>query len=82
MYNEEKFVVPERFVWTLKKKTYKYMAAISKGLYIGNYNNKCNKCNSTYHRTIKMEPNDINSKTHIELGVENNDKDPRFRVGD
>lgn len=29
-----------------------------------------------------MGPTDINSKTHIELDVENNDKDPRFRVGD
>ena len=32
------------------------------------------KYNKKYHRTNKMN-------THIEYGVENNDKDPKFKVG-
>ena len=33
-HNEEKSVVAERFIRTLKNKVYKYMTSISKDLYI------------------------------------------------
>ena len=33
IYNEEKFVVAERFIRTLKNKTDKYMTSISKNVY-------------------------------------------------
>ena len=34
-HNEEKSVVTERFIRTLKGKIYKYMTSISKNVYIG-----------------------------------------------
>ena len=34
-HNEGKSVVPEKFIRTLKNKTYKYMTSISKNVYIG-----------------------------------------------
>ena len=34
-HNEGKSVVPEKFIRTLKNKTYKYMNSISKNVYIG-----------------------------------------------
>ena len=40
--NEGKSVATERFIRTLKNKTYKYMTSISKNLYIGKLNNIVN----------------------------------------
>ena len=34
-HNEGKSIVPEKFIRTLKNKTYKYMTSISKNVYIG-----------------------------------------------
>ena len=34
IHNEEKSVVPERFIKTLKTKIYKYMTSVSKNVYI------------------------------------------------
>ena len=34
MFNEEKSVIAERFVRTLKNKIYKYMTSISKNVYV------------------------------------------------
>ena len=34
-HNEGKSVVPEKFIRTLKNKTYKYMTSISKNVYVG-----------------------------------------------
>ena len=34
-HNQGKSVVPEKFIRTLKNKTYKYMTSISKNVYIG-----------------------------------------------
>ena len=33
-----------------------------------------------YHRTIKIKPVDIELNKYIEFGVENNDKNPKFKV--
>ena len=41
-----------------------------------------NKYNSTYHRTIKMEPVDVLNNAFIIFGRESIDKDPKFKVGD
>ena len=38
-----------------------------------------NKCNKTYHSTIKMKPVDVKSGIYFEFGAENNDK---FNIGD
>ena len=64
MHNEGKSVVAERFIRTLKNKIYKFMTSISKKIYIDKLDDIVNKCNNTYHRTIKMKPVDVKSNTH------------------
>ena len=41
-----------------------------------------NKYNNTYHITIKLKPIDLKSSTYIDFGIENDDKDPKFKAGD
>ena len=74
LHNEEKSVVAERFIRTLKNKIYKYMTSISKNVYI-------DIDNSTYHRTIKMKPVDVKPRMYVDFNKENNKKDPKFKVG-
>ena len=50
IHNEEKSVVAERFIRTLKTKIYKYMASISKNVYIDRLDDIVNEYNNTYHR--------------------------------
>ena len=38
--------------------------------------------NTITHKTIKIKPLDVNSRAYIDLGIKNNDKDPKFKVGD
>ena len=52
-HNEGKSVVAERFIRTLKKKIYKYIASISKNLYVDELDDIFNKYSNTYHSTIK-----------------------------
>ena len=40
-----------------------------------------NENNSVYHRTIKMKPVDVKDNTYIDFKKEDNDKDPKFKVG-
>ena len=54
-HNEEKPVIAERFIRTLKNKLHKYMTSISKKVYIDKLNDIVNKYNNTYHSTIKMK---------------------------
>ena len=49
---------------------------------IDNLYQKVDKYNNTYHRTIKMEPNDAKLITHTDVDVEHNDWDPKFKVRD
>ena len=60
-HNEEKFVVAERFIRTLKKKIFKYRSAISKNVYFDVLVYIVKKYNGTVYRTIKMKPGDITS---------------------
>ena len=39
------------------------------------------KYSKTYHRTIRIKPVGVKSGTYIRYGVEHNDKDPKFKVG-
>ena len=55
--NEEKSLVAERFIRTLKAKIYKYTTSMSKNVYIDKLDDIVNKCNNTYHRAIKMKLN-------------------------
>ena len=56
MHSEEKSVVAERLIRTLKTKIYKYITSISKNVYIDKLNDIVNEYNNTYHTTIKMKP--------------------------
>ena len=43
------------------------MTSVSKNVYFDKLNDIVNKCNDTYHGTIKMKPVDIKLNTYIEL---------------
>ena len=80
--NEGKSVVAERFIRTLKGKIYKHMTSKSKNVYIDKLNDIVDKCNNTYHSTIKMKPIGGKDNTYININKETNNKDPKFKVGD
>ena len=80
--NEEKSVVAERFIRTLKTKIYKHMTAVSKNVYIDKLSDAVNEYNNAYHRTIKMKPVDVKDNTYIDFRKEFHDKNPKFKVGD
>ena len=58
-YNEGKSVFAERFIRTLKNKIYKHMTTISKNVSFDVLDDIVNKYNNTYHKTIKMKPEDV-----------------------
>ena len=82
MHNEGKSVVAERFIRTLKNKTYEYMTEISKNVYIDKLDDIVKEYNNKYHTSIKMKPVDINDNTYINVKKETNDKNRKFKVGD
>ena len=82
IHNEGKSVVAERFIRTLKNRTYKYITAISENVYIYKLDDIVYEYNNIYHRTIKMKPVDVNDNTYIDFDKEVNNKDPKFKVGD
>ena len=47
-HNEEKSVIAERYIRTLKTKIYKYMTSISKNVYIDKLDDIVNEYNNTY----------------------------------
>ena len=63
-HNEEKSVVAERFIRTLKYKIYKHMTAVSKKVYFEVLDTIVDKYNNTYHTTIKMKLVDVKSDSH------------------
>ena len=81
-HNEEKSVVAERFIRTLKNSIYKHMTSIPKNVYNDKLDNIVNEYNNTYHRTIKMKPIDVKNNTYIKTGEEVNDKDSKLKLGD
>ena len=82
IHNEGKSVVAERFIRTLKTKTYKYLTSVSRYVYINKLDDTVDDYNNTYHRTIKIKLVDVKDNTYIDFKKEVNDKDPRFKVGD
>ena len=58
------------------------MTSISKNVYIDKLDNIVNKCNNTYHRTIKMKPINVKSNTYINSNKGINEKDHKFKIGD
>ena len=51
-YNEGKSVFAERFIRTIKNKSYKQTAALSINVYVDVLNDIIDKCKKTYHWTI------------------------------
>ena len=81
-YNEQKSVVAERFIITLKNKIFKHMTPISKNVYFGVLDDIVNKYNNTVYRTIKMKPTDVTSDSYGEYNEDFNKKDSKLKVGD
>ena len=52
------------------------MTSITENVYIEKLDDSVNKYNNTYHRTIKMKPVDIKSRTYIDFSKENNKEGP------
>ena len=81
-FNEDKSVVAERFIRTLKNKLYKHMTATGKNVYFDVLDDIVNEYNNTKHSAIKMKPKDVgddNKRVYID---EHTKKDSRFKVGD
>ena len=51
-------------------------------MYLDESDGFVNKCNNTYHRTIKMKPIDVKISIYVPFDVENNEKDSKSKVGD
>ena len=73
-YNEEKSVVAERFIRTLKNKIFKQMTAISKNVYFDVLDNIVNKYNNTVHSAIRMNPIDITDDSNAGYNEDLNKK--------
>ena len=78
---ENLLLLYSRLIRTIKKKIYKYMSSVSKNVYIDKLDDILNKYSDTYHCTIKMNPADVKSSTCINFNKENNEEDPKFKVG-
>ena len=81
-YNERKSAVAERFMRTLKNKSFKHMAVISKNVCFDVLDDIVNKYNNTVHKTIKMKPIDVTGNSYGEYNENPNKKDLKFKVGD
>ena len=73
-HNEEKSVVAERFIKTLKNKIFKHMTTVSKNVYFNALDDIVNNYNNTYHRTIKAKPIDVKSNSYAEYSEKSNKK--------
>ena len=80
--NEEKSVIAERFIRTLRNRICKFMTLISKKVYIDKLDDIVNKYNNTCHSTIETKPVDVKSNTYIDSSKEINGKNPKFKIGD
>ena len=58
------------------------MTLILKNLYIDKLNDVVNKCNNTYHNTIKMKPVDVKDNTFFDFVKGSNNEDLKFKIGD
>ena len=61
---------------------FKYLTSIPKNLCHDKLADIVNEYSNTFHKTIRMKPVDVNSSTYIDFGLENNEKHPKFEVGD
>ena len=50
-------------------------------MYINKLDDMVNWYNNLYHSAIKMKSVEAKSSTYFNFGIENNEKDPIFKVG-
>ena len=81
-HNEEKSVVLETFIRTLKNNIYNYMTSVSKNVYIVKLDDTFNKYNNTCHRNIKQKTVNVKLSTKFDFGIANNEKHTKFEIGD
>ena len=81
-FNEDKSVVAERFIRTLKNKLYKNMTATGKNVYYDVLDDIVNEYNNTKHNTIKIKPKDVKDDNNIIYIDVHNKKSARYNVGD
>ena len=81
-FNEDKSVVAQRFIRTLKNKLYKHMTATGKNVYYDALDDVVNEYINTKHNTIKMEPKDVKNDNNRVYIDEYDKKSARFNVGD
>ena len=81
-HNEGKSVVAERFVKTLKTKTYKHMTTIGKNVYFNVLHDTVDEYNKSFHSSIKIKPKDLRDDSFTEYNEESNKKTPKFKIGD
>ena len=79
-HNEEKFVIAEKFIRTLKKVN-KHKTSASKKLHLDKLVDIVNKSNNTYHSTIKMKPVHVKSNSYINSSKELYE-DTKFKIAD
>ena len=63
---------------TLKNKSYKHISSISQNVYIDKLYDIFNEYNNTHHKYSAS----VKFSTYIDFGIENNSKDPIFKVDD
>ena len=80
--NEDKSVIAERFITTLKNKLYKHMTAVSSDVYYDVLDDIVDKYNNTYHNSINKKPVDITINDYEGYVYEFYEKKPFFKVGD
>ena len=81
-HNEEKSVIVERLIRTLRNRICKCMTSISKKVYIDKLDDIVNKYNNTYHSTIETKPADVKSNTYFDSSKEINGKNSKVKIGD
>ena len=80
-HNDEKSVVGERFIRTLKYKICRHMTANSKNVYFDVSDDIVDEYNNAYHKHIKMNPIDVKSDAFAKYYEKSNAKDSKFKVG-
>ena len=81
-HNERKPADTEKLIIILKNKICKYVTSTSKTMYFDKFDSIVNKCNNTYHSTIKIKPVAIKSSTYFDFNKKTNREDTKFKVSD
>lgn len=88
IYSENKACVIERFNRTLKEKMWRYFTGANKHRYIDVLQKLIESYNNSYHRTIGMQPNQVNKTNEKEIwyrlygNLKNEKIKFKFQVGD